>query len=123
MDQVTIDLLHVALNINQAKHKVATQNIAVANMKDMPRTSISFDSLLSKLNSVDDNQKATLLNEIKNNWDQIEKSSLTTNSNEDIKLDKETADVLLASGKYKLIAESLNRKLGLMKLSVNGGRR
>lgn len=122
MEEVTLDLLHVAMNMAQAKHKVASNNIASANMENSSKLSVDFDALISALNHSTGENKSQLLNDIKSNWHQIESSALSRVDDE-IKLDKETADVLLASGKYKVLTDALNRKLGLMKLSVNGGRK
>lgn len=122
MDNISIDLLHVAMNISQAEHKVASSNIASFDITGVNKKQVDFSHLLKTLENTNVDDKAQLINQIKSEWKQIESSAISSLDGE-IKLDKETADVLLSSGKYKLLADALNRKLGLMKLAVSGGKR
>jgi len=122
VQEVSLELLHVAMNMAQAKHKVAANNIAMANIKGSEKTTIDFKYVIAALKTAEGANKAELLAQIKNNWHVIEKNSMSR-INDEIKLDQETAKVLEASGQYKLLADTLNRKLGLMKLAVLGGKR
>jgi len=122
VQEVSLELLHVAMNMAQAKHKVAANNIAMANIKGAEKTSIDFQSVITALKNTQGADREELLAKIKNNWQMVEKKSMS-HMNDEIKLDQETAKVLEASGQYKLLADTLNRKLGLMKLSVLGGKR
>ena len=122
VQEVSLELLHVAMNMAQAKHKVAANNIAMANIKGAEKTSIDFQSVITALKNTQGADREELLAKIKNNWQMVEKKSMS-HMNDEIKLDQETAKVLEASGQYKLLADTLNRKLGLMKLAVLGGKR
>lgn len=121
MEQITLDLLHVAMNISQAQHKVASNNIAIANTQNGQKLEVNFANLLSSMENVSNEGKSLLLQEVKGNWKAIESQSIFAIDSE-IKLDEETANVLLSSGKYKLLAEGISRKFGLMRLAVSGGR-
>jgi len=122
VQEVSLALLQVAMNMAQAKHKVAANNIAMANIKNSEKTVIDFKNVISALKNAQGSNRTELLAQIKNNWQMVEKNSMSR-INDEIKLDQETAKVLAASGKYKLLADTLNRKLGLMKLAVLGGKR
>ena len=120
--EISLKLLQVAMDMAQAKHKVAANNIAMTNIKGAKKTTIDFKNVVTALKTAQGSNKSELLVKIKNNWQVVEKSSMNQISEEN-KLDQETAKVLAASGQYKLLADTLNRKLGLMKLAVLGGKR
>lgn len=123
IEQVTLDLLQVAMDINQTQHKAAAANIAAANIPDGNKTTVNFDQLLSSLHGAEPAEQAAILDDIKQNWASKQSDATTISQGEKIKLDQQTADLLLSSGKYKVLAEGLNRKLGLMQVAVNGGKR
>jgi flagellar basal-body rod protein FlgB len=123
IEQVTLDLLQVAMDINQTRHKAAAANIASANVPGGQKTVVDFDHLLNALASADKPGQMALLQEIRQNWASETSGATTMVADEKIKLDEQTAELLLASGKFKVLAEGLNRKLGLMQVAVNGGKR
>jgi flagellar basal body rod protein FlgB len=123
IEQVTLDLLQVAMDIKQAEHKTAAANIAAANIPGAQKLEADFSHLLQSLAQADNDSRALIISDIRQNWSAEQASSVTLNPNDDIKLDQETADLLLASGKFKLLAEGLNRKFGLMQVAVSGGKR
>ena len=123
IEQVTLNLLQLAMDISQTRHKAAAANIASANISGGVQTRVNFDDLLQSVALSQGAGRELLLNDIKTHW-QAEKSRATVLlADSDIKLDKQTAELLMASGKYKLLTEGLNRKLGLMQVAVNGGKR
>lgn len=118
----TIELLSLALDINQAKHKVAANNIASADIEGANKLEANFEALLRDLSAKSPTQQSSYVQSLKSDWNDYLSNS-TIVKNEPIKLDEEVADALLASGKYKAIAEGLNRKLGILNLAVKGGKR
>lgn len=122
IEQVTLDLLQLNMDIKQAQHKAHAANVANANIPGADKLAVDFSSLLASIDSYH-GDKSALVESIRDNWQSQLQSNTSKLNNEDIKLDEESAQLLLASGKYKLLAESVSRKLGLMSVAVSGGKR
>ncbi|MFT4925225.1 MAG: flagellar basal body rod protein FlgB [Phenylobacterium sp.] len=123
IEQVTLHLLQLAMDISQTRHKAAAANIASANIPGAAQIKVNFDDLFSALAQADDLGRELLVQDIRANWTDEKSSATSLTFGTDIKLDEQSAELLLASGKYKLLTEGLNRKLGLMQVAVNGGKR
>lgn len=123
IEQVTLDLLQLAMDIKQTEHKTAAANVASANIPGSGQLKVDFADLLAGLDGLAPTQQKALIGQIRNDWQAEQQSATTKISGEDVKLDEQTAQLLLASGKYRLLAEGLNRKLGLMSVAVSGGKR
>ena len=123
IEQVTLDLLQVAMDMKLTEHKAASANIAGVNVPGTQRITVDFSALVTSLSQADEQGRMALINDIRQNWTAEKAASTHLSNDQEIKLDEETAELLLASGKYKLLAEGLNRKLGLMQVAVNGGKR
>ena len=117
MNDLTIDLISTALDIAQEKHGIATHNIAAHKVSGEKLTD-SFDQVLAQLATLDKTDLSIALKEIDLNWNKVKETHIST-SKESTKLDDEVSQTLLASGKYKVLAEALNRKLGMMNLVVS----
>lgn len=122
MEEVTLDLLRTALNIAQVKQKVAANNIASYNVNGAEKLKVDFGQLITELKNTSNEEKHLLMNEIENRWSDYESEAIVKVKDE-IKLDEENANVILAAGEYKMLVEGLNRKMALMKLAVSGGKR
>lgn len=121
MNDLTIELLNTALNIAQARHGVATHNISSYNTPEINKLDENFVEILGDLSSLDDAQLKDAINSVQQNWHQIKEMSVEK-STEKVSLDEEVSNLLLASGNYKVLADALNRKIGMMNLVTTGKR-
>ena len=122
IEQVSLDLLHVAMNIASVQHKTAAANVASYHVKGAATLQADFAPLLQQLAS-SDQYRAELAYDTLANWQQVESASVTATQIPKPSLDQLSAELVLSSGKYKLLAETASRQLGLMQLAINGGKR
>ncbi len=123
IEQVTLDLLQLAMNIKQAEHKAAAANVANANVPGGQKTTVDFSTMLSRLDELSPSAQQSYIDSLRNNWQAEVSTHTERSSSEKIHLDQESAELLLASGKYKLLADALSRQLGLMSVAIGGGKR
>ena len=120
-DQASIELIRLALNVSASQQRLALENLASASIENAKYKEIDFASVLSQLRSSDSATRLKTAAMISNNWQQIEQD-VTVTSFKEVKLDEEVALSLKASGNYQKMVELMNRKMGLMKLAVTGGK-
>lgn len=118
MSELTIDLVSAALDIAQAKHGIATKNISSGKVEGKIYQQ-DFKQLLDKLSTMDNKSLSQELQRLSENWSSVSESYVSSEAGE-VKLDQQVADLMLASGNYKVLAESLNKKLGLQMLALTG---
>jgi len=121
-DQTSIELLRLALNVSATQQRLALENIAASNTDSLQYKSIDFSTVLMQLQNETSDIRRQISGDISNNWETIEQDMTELNFKE-IKLDEEVALSLKAAGNYQKMVELMNRKMGLMKLSVSGGKR
>lgn len=102
MEEVTLDLLRTALNIAQVKQKVAANNIASYNVNGAEKLKVDFGQLITELKNTSNEEKHLLMNEIENRWSDYESEAIVKVKDE-IKLDEENANVILAAGDRKSV--------------------
>ena len=122
IEQVSLDLLHVAMNIASVQHKTAAANVANYHVAGSATLQADFAALLQQL-AANEHNRAELAYDTLSNWQQVESASVTATHTAKPTLDQLSAELVLASGKYQLLAETASRQLGLMQLAVNGGKR
>jgi len=121
-DQTSIELLRLALNVSATQQRLALENIAASNTDSLQYKSLDFSTVLMQLQNETSDIRRQISGDISNNWETIEQDMTELNFKE-IKLDEEVALSLKAAGNYQKMVELMNRKMGLMKLSVSGGKR
>lgn len=123
IEPITLQLLQVAMDISQTRHQAAAANIAAANVPGAKQVSVDFDQLIQSLTEADNSTRELLLQDIRANWSAEKNQATTFDGNSSINLDEQSAELLLSSGKFRVLTEGLNRKMGLMQVAVNGGKR
>ena len=117
MSDSTVELVKLAMNIAQKEQYIATQNIALANVKGQQASRADFSNLLDRLASMEQGDRAKSVSQNLNDWDSISASAIHSSSSH-VELDREVANSLMAAGKYKTLADSVSRKLGLMQTAI-----
>lgn len=117
-NEIAIELAQLGLNIEKTRATVAAENIAFKNIRQTSLV-VDFDGLISNISdklALEDLSAAKRI---------IQQQSRATSeyvdiSNTTISLDSQITDLSSATGRYKVISESLSRKFGLMSLAVTG---
>ncbi len=121
MSELTIEILRLSLNMNEAIHKSHVANIANSHNGVSGKQSVNFDSLLTDLRNMPPSIRLDKAQQLLSGWSQLADNN-TKLVNGGVDLDNEVAKATLASGAYKKSIELLNRQLGLMQLAVKGGK-
>ncbi|WP_448214100.1 hypothetical protein [Colwellia sp. MEBiC06753] len=117
MSDSTVELVKLAMNIAQKEQYIATQNIALANVKGQHASRVDFSNLLDSLASMEQGDRAESVSQNLNDWHLVSERAIYS-SIAHVELDKEVAYSLMAAGKYKTLADSVSRKLGLMQTAI-----
>lgn len=121
MEDLTVKLVELAMNVAQQKQRAASLNLAQMNMPNAQKLEVDFSAMLSEFSELTPSQQSELADFYKANWQSIE-NQYHRRSGDKIEVDEEVAKSLLSSGQYKGLAEGVSRKLGLMQLAIKGGR-
>ena len=116
--ELTVELATWAMSLERAKATVASDNIANANITGKTK-SVNFDQLIGQVEQAiksGNQQEATRLMQKAYEVNVTKSDSLF----DGVALDKEVADLSAAKGRYKVIAESLSKKFGLMSIATKG---
>lgn len=114
----TIELSNWAMSLESMRAQVASENIANANISGVTK-SVDFESLISSVTNALDNGDLESAQRLFGA--DVEVSSRSSNSLfGGVSLDSEVADLSSSQGRYKVIADALSRKFGLMLLSSRG---
>lgn len=121
-DQTSIELLRLAMNVSSSQQRLTIENIASSNSGSLEYRSLDFSTVLSQLQNETSVGRYEMSKSLSDNWKLIEPDMIESKFKE-VKLDEEVALSLKAAGNYQKMVELMNRKIGLMKLSVSGGKR
>ncbi len=115
----TISLAQWAMNVERQRASIAADNIASASTGGIKKTG-NFEELISNVSKAVESRNPAQINDSMFQSVQIKKtnSSSLTNS---ISLDEEIADLNKAGGRYRVVAEALSRKFGLMTIVSRRG--
>lgn len=111
--ELTIDIVRLALTIEQAKSQVASTNIANANRSDAGAMRVDFTSYESAMRSAMSPEAVARLDAEVRGQQGIE-------TQEPINADAEVGDMVQAGANYQALAEGLSREFGLMRLAISG---
>lgn len=114
----TIELSQWALSLEKMRASVASENIANANISGDKKV-INFEAIVKSMD------EAIRSNNVDATRSLIAKDIEVEHSHSNsmfggVLLDAEVTDLSSAQGRYKVIAESLSKKFGLMSLAVKG---
>ncbi|MCF2860219.1 hypothetical protein L1286_22315 [Pseudoalteromonas sp. SMS1] len=117
----SIEMLRLAMNMAATEQRLAMQNIASANAQVKSTSEVNFDALLEELNSLPPDVRAELAKQYSDSW-HTQEGQFVSEYARTSKLDEEVALSMKAAGKFNKMTEVLNRKMGLMRLAVSGGK-
>lgn len=122
MSDTTVELIRLSLAVSRAQQQTHMENIANYNGAGQSVSVVNFSSVLSELGQMSNEDKQLHCRKITAEWNDW-KERYTQSEMKVINLDEEVAKMTLVSGEYQKTVELLNRKLAMMALAMNGGRR
>lgn len=118
MEDFTLQLVKLALNMHLTTQQVAAQNIAKNGLSN--HSQVDFSSLLEQIKSTPDEQKLTLVEQL-NNGGVAGLQHFINLTDESVNIEKSHANSTKAVLEYQTLVEALNRKMAIKSL-VYGGR-
>lgn len=122
MSDTTIELLRLSLAVSRAQQQTHMENIANYTGNVQQIRQVDFDHVMAQLSGLDQPAKQRYVEALLSDWSGT-LSQQTTTQLDKVSLDNEVAKMTLVAGNYQRNVELLNRKLAMMQLVVNGGRR
>jgi flagellar basal body rod protein FlgB len=122
MPDITIEMLRLSLSVSRAQQQTHMENIAGYTGNSQLVRAVDFGDVMLQLGSLDEATKGKYINNIMSDWSNT-LSHQTTTYIDTVSLDNEVAKMTLVASDYQKNVELLNRKLAMMQLVVNGGRR
>jgi flagellar basal-body rod protein FlgB len=117
----SIDMLSWAMDRALASHSVSRINVANANVVGFEPISISFQSQLDTLNAAGRNGSIEqTLGSMKQTVAEMMEMNTSRLPGEKVQVDSEVTQMVKHAGYYQTLADVMSRKMGLMKLAVNG---
>ena len=114
----TIELSQWALSLERMRASVASENIANANITGTKKT-INFEAIVKSMDSAIQSGNSDLARNVIAKDIEIEQVASDSMFG-GVLLDAEVTDLSASQGRYKVIADSLSKKFGLMTLAVKG---
>ena len=122
MSDTTVELLRLSLAISRVQQQTHMENIAGKHLNTQRGNTVDFGDVMEQLRAMNDAAKQRYISGLMLDWE-ASVARRTAIQPEALSLDNEVAKMNLVSGTYQRNVELLNRKLALMQLVVNGGRR
>ena len=97
------------------EQKVISQNVSGVEAENK---SVDFSAFYSSFQNATVEDKNLMLKEINRSFDSFSEHYTTTDKQ--VSLDEEIAKSIMVSGKYKALAEGLNRRLDLLTTAIGG---
>ena len=119
-EKVTLSLMAMSMRMEVAKAAIASTNIANVNVAGSKKVTIDFADVLSGLKSQDAEGMSQSLQKLSQTWDSETQQRLHVDATSAIEIDAEILNLMKASGRYKKMAEIMNRQLGLASLAAGG---
>ncbi|WP_199611752.1 hypothetical protein [Flocculibacter collagenilyticus] len=119
MNEVTLDLVKLSLNMQTIKQSVAAKNIA--NIDSNSRITVNFEDLITQLESMSESQKSQYVKVLNENTENLNKYIQTDNT-ELTSIESEHADSTKAMLEYQAMIEALNRKISMKALVMGGSK-
>lgn len=119
---LTIDAVHLAMNLEQVRAKVTANNIANANVPGSRPMRLNLGQPLSQLRAslLDPALLAQTLKTLSEADPQKYLQPLPAGA--PLALDDQIAEMSAASGRYQALADGVSRQFALMQLAMRGGR-
>lgn len=119
---LTVDAVHLAMNLEQLRARVVAHNIANANAPDSRAMRLNVGEPLAQLRaSLSD--PALLAQTIKALREEDSQRYLEPlPQGAALALDDQIAEMSAASGRYQALADGVSRQYALMQLAMRGGR-
>ncbi len=114
----TITLAKWSMDVQSQRAKLTASNIANANSTGIRKTA-DFDSLINSMSSAIQHRDIPGIDSLLLQSAKVSQSPSSSKFNS-VSLDQEILELSSAKGKYKMIAEMLNRKFGLMAIAAKG---
>lgn len=121
-DFLSIEALRLSMNIAASQQRLSLENIANHSVASQETLRADFSQLLSDLEGMTGRKRESAMAQLSSQWHITEKQYVFQ-GNSKVELDEEVALSLKSAGKFNKLAETLNRKIGLMNLAVSGGKR
>jgi|GEM_PF-2295522 len=124
IDTITaINTVRLVMTLQEARARVAAQNIALANIPNSKVSYLDINTPMSQLRAALADP-VTLVETIdRQSLQSIESLVSKRHQNIDVlSLDNEVAELSTASGRYQALADGLSRQFALMQMAVRGGK-
>lgn len=119
---VTIESLALAMRVEEAKARVAAHNIAMASRPGSNALQLDSSSSKSALQAARQEPEAFLQALGTGGMAGVASHVRSRDSNPEIFIDSEVADMSMASGRYQTLADAVSRQFALMQLAIRGGK-
>jgi flagellar basal-body rod protein FlgB len=117
---VSAQLFGWAMNAELIKQRVAAENIANAHVTGYQAKQVDFSQAMQALSqSGSSTELVAKLAQLEDSGAVYSPSERALNG-DGVKLDEEVLASIRASGKYRTLADLLDRQMGLMKIAVKG---
>ena len=119
---LTLDAVHLAMNLEQTRARMAAHNIANANVPGSRGMRLNVSEPLAQLRTAltDPALLAQSLQALRDSDLQQYQQPMALDA--PLALDDEVAEMSAASGRYQALADGVSRQFGLMQLAMRGGR-
>ena len=113
MDNLTLNLVKLGLDMHTIRQSVAASNIAGAD--NGSKLTVDFSEHLQRLERLDSEDQLAYLQALNSNSDNL-KSMISESSEASISIEKQHADSTKAMLEYQALIEALNRRLSIKSL-------
>lgn len=119
---ITLDAVHLAMNLEHVRAKVVAHNIANANVPGSQAMRLNVGEPLAQLRAAlsDPALLAQTLQALRAESPQKYQQTLPLDT--PLALDDQIAEMSAASGRYQALADGVSRQFALMQLAMRGGR-
>lgn len=119
---LTLDAVHLAMNLEQVRARVVAHNIATANVPGSRAMRMNVGEPLGQLRAAlaDPALLAQTLHALKAERPQKYQQTLPLDT--PLALDDQVAEMSAASGRYQALTDGVSRQFALMQLAMRGGR-
>lgn len=121
---ITKSVVVWAMDLAQLRQTVASKNIANAHASDYTAQKVDFSAQLASIADAgqDEHKLMTALQSVQRQGFTTRDDVAISLLNSTVAMDSQVAEITKNSLQYQSLVEGLNRKFGLMRLAIVGGR-
>ncbi len=119
---LTIEIVRLAMGVEEARARVAAHNIAMANVPGSRAMQLDAAEAMSTLRAAQDDPFAFAQTLRSLQATEIASMVQPRGNQTAVSLDSEVADMSAASGRYQALADGVSRQFALMQLAIRGGK-